>query len=59
MLTEDELRRVGITVTQSELTGHWVVNHGQRDAEGFRTKAAADAAAQERGESSRWMLRRG
>lgn len=48
----------GITVTRSRLTGHWVVNHGRHDAEGFRTWADAIAEADRRAESKRQLFRR-
>lgn len=48
----------GIRVTQSRLTGHWVVNHGSPDAEGFRHWADAMAEADRRAEKKRTMNRR-
>jgi len=48
----------GIRVTQSRLTGHWVVNHGSPSAEGFRRWTDAMAEAERRAERLREQRRR-
>lgn len=53
--SEYDYEQCGVTVTQSPLTGHWVVNHGRNDAEGFRRKEDAEVAAQEIADKRRWM----
>lgn len=48
----------GIKVSRSALTGHWIVNHGTRSAEGFRNWSDAMDEANRRADVHREYCQR-